>query len=332
MAPPAPTPGNEKPEGPDLNTAAAVPPTVLGPEGTTPEEKDSMPTQHGLMKLVQNMEQLIPLWEKYATDQEKTTKAVETLGGAVSAMAGATKHCLGCINLQYQGESANTKALQDIRWQLSGHGKAQNTSIKAIAVDLQNALTSAMAQLTDMQEDHHGKHQKTVDELYRLHSESCKAQHERMKELVALFSEQKALLHQLVENTRIMAGGQTIQSSTPPPPPDLSIPPPPPPGLPEHAMGGTTPKQPPQTPQNDSSFYHPKRPRITTYGGPHHPASSYQTCTINAEEVVFSPTRYSEKDAEEAHPSVAAEYSLGYVRHGSVLYRRVPSHFKTPTA
>ena len=61
MAPPAPTPGNEKPEGPDLNTAPAVPPTVLGPEGTTPEEKDSMPTQHGLMKLVQNMEQLIPL-------------------------------------------------------------------------------------------------------------------------------------------------------------------------------------------------------------------------------------------------------------------------------
>ena len=230
MAPPAPTPGNEKPEGPDLNTAPAVPPTVLGPEGTTPEEKDSMPTQHGLMKLVQNMEQLIPLWETYATDQEKTTKAVETLGGAVSAMAGATKHCLGCINLQYQGESANTKALQDIRWQLSGHGKAQNTSIKAIAVDLQNALTSAMAQLTDMQEDHHGKHQKTVDELYRLHSESRKAQHEQMKELVALFSEQKALLHQLVENTRIMAGGQTIQSSTPPPP-DLSIPPPPPPGF-----------------------------------------------------------------------------------------------------
>ena len=29
MGPPAPTPGNEKPEGPDLNTAPAVPPTEL---------------------------------------------------------------------------------------------------------------------------------------------------------------------------------------------------------------------------------------------------------------------------------------------------------------
>ena len=42
---------------------------------------------------------------------------------------------------------------------------------------------------------------------------------------------------------------------------------------------------------------------------------------------MFSPTRYSEKDAEEAHPSVAAEYSLGYVRHGSVLYCELGSCF-----